>query len=1013
MHAMTFPLASALVLAASTAVWGPFAAGEPGPRCNAFQAAAADFDGDGTDEFAVACILQPNLVVGLRDGALTTLWTAEEAGDATQGVAWGDFDGDGDPDLAVANFGGPTRIYRNDGGTLSLHWSSVEAAESKDCEWGDLDGDGDPDLLVAGNGPDQLYWNEGGAFGRAEPVDFGGATDDLALADADGDGDLDVLASTSGTPVAKDLLLHNQDGIFEVAWESPQAQQGASAAWADFDGDGAPGFAIARPDGRDAVWLSRGGQRERGRRSHDATHGREVVAADLDADGDPDLIWGVEAPLEIWRNEGGAFPGTWTLGDEPTLVEALAVGDVDGDGAPDLLVGARDADRDWTPGELGGPALRLHRHAGGPWAYGGAGGGSDPAGEDPEPPPDDPEAIPYPTSSATDAPLERTLPPAARAVQALLLLLLLALVAGGLRAGTGADRRWMASVLAVVAALVVARLLLQPMQAYGGASSEYIEHAQRAELALSLQQHGFEGPLDTLRRWDDHVVSHPVGLHATGVAAGAVFGHRIGGVLWTGPFWLLLLAAGTAGVAWSVVARRDVALFAGGLTLLLPALHGAATRFHYDLPMTAALWAAAGAVAAFGRDRPVLAGVAGGLGLGLAAALKWTALPFGAVLWAALLLLHPRDRRHVAAVLGSAALGAALTLLYVSAAPTSFSATSLALNQEGGGELGPIAALLGTLAQGLTTQSPGRLLFYPLATAVAVLSPVLTLALLPLWARWNQARVPLLLIVAGQGSFLLLGVERPDERFLLTLAPALVVGAALGWNRLPRFRDRAPWAVLALAGLVGWWFHLPAPPSEPSTLLAPGPRHPAVFARGLFAGDSFERRGWSSFSSTPEGRLDEREALWTLLQDCGVPTFGLAEGVARSNDTWWLRYRSAVAALEGEGFDRPLEILRPWTVAGESFWYLDPDAMSDPSAWHEAAGFNPETFDPGLFEPGADLRDADLDLTTLRRLDPPLLVSRLPVDPSTPRPPEHLVGRVPLPDGGAVGLLARSADTCR
>ena len=118
--------------------------------------AAADLDGDGDQDLAVANQLSNNVTI-LRNGGKGNFVepgsSPEAAGDWPQSIAVADLDGDGDPDLAVANpVSNKVTILRNDGGGNVVEpGSSPEAAGSFPCSVAaaDLDGDADPDLAVA------------------------------------------------------------------------------------------------------------------------------------------------------------------------------------------------------------------------------------------------------------------------------------------------------------------------------------------------------------------------------------------------------------------------------------------------------------------------------------------------------------------------------------------------------------------------------------------------------------------------------------------------------------------------------------------------------------------------------------------------------------------------------------------------------------------------------------------------------------------------------------------------
>lgn len=321
-----------------------------GPSCHAFQAAAGDLDGDGRDEFAVACTGQPDVVLRLSEGnTLDLVWSSPTA-DNSQCVTWGDYDDDGDLDVAFAGYGTLARVYRNDNGVLNLGWSALEPTSSKDCEFADIDGDSDLDLLVAGSGTDQIYINERGGFGKARSVFLGDETDDIALHDFDQDGDLDLLAAVSGKP-SPDLLFRNESGSFLKHWETPAQKQGSAVAWADFDRDGRFDFAIARPNDPDELWRQAGrGIFERvDAWTNPSAHSRELLFADLDRDHLPDLVVGREGPLVVWHNVRTVLTAMPPLPGDEVLIEALATGDANADGLADLFVAARDGDQETQP----------------------------------------------------------------------------------------------------------------------------------------------------------------------------------------------------------------------------------------------------------------------------------------------------------------------------------------------------------------------------------------------------------------------------------------------------------------------------------------------------------------------------------------------------------------------------------------------------------------------------------------------------------------------------------------
>ena len=120
---------------------------------------AAQLDGDGLLDLAVASPLEGGVQVLLNDGAggfpsATFFATGVRA----QSLAAGDLDLDGHVDLAVANLGGDdVSLLAGDGlGSFAPLATQAVAPRPIDIELTDLEGDGDLDLVVAGGASGRL-----------------------------------------------------------------------------------------------------------------------------------------------------------------------------------------------------------------------------------------------------------------------------------------------------------------------------------------------------------------------------------------------------------------------------------------------------------------------------------------------------------------------------------------------------------------------------------------------------------------------------------------------------------------------------------------------------------------------------------------------------------------------------------------------------------------------------------------------------------------------------------------
>ena len=207
---------------------------------------------------------------------------------------------------------------------------------------GDVDNDGDVDLIIGEGSRGRVCFNDGQGNFRAttRQIPLLDEAGDLRVADFNGDGKLDILVSSSRIASIRLNLGDGQGGFDNYATVYGGSFLDVQTAAGDFNADGLTDaiFAEAIETGT-ALYLmpgTRSGVFARDEAQLLRLSARDVGVADMDEDGDLDLLFISDTTLGICLNDGN---GQFTVGATIAVNDFsgnLTVGDFTGDGHADV-----------------------------------------------------------------------------------------------------------------------------------------------------------------------------------------------------------------------------------------------------------------------------------------------------------------------------------------------------------------------------------------------------------------------------------------------------------------------------------------------------------------------------------------------------------------------------------------------------------------------------------------------------------------------------------------------------
>jgi enediyne biosynthesis protein E4 len=249
-------------------------------------------------------------------------WTISDLGPL---MAVGDINNDGLEDVFVGNaFDSPAALLQQnaDGSFKAVSqavFDTYKNYEDNGAVFFDADKDGDQDLLVSSGGPEassdqawqiRLFINDGKGKFSNETVERLPVLKDLCMRmsvqDYDNDGDLDIFAGGRIVPqkwplTPRSVVLRNNNGKFEdvteqIGGDFARCGMVTDMLWQDLNGDQKPELVVAGEWMPVSVFAWTDGKLRNMTANYglDKTNGlwNRLVAADLDGDGDQDLVAG-------------------------------------------------------------------------------------------------------------------------------------------------------------------------------------------------------------------------------------------------------------------------------------------------------------------------------------------------------------------------------------------------------------------------------------------------------------------------------------------------------------------------------------------------------------------------------------------------------------------------------------------------------------------------------------------------------------------------------------------------
>ena len=277
---------------------------------------SADVEGDGDFDLAIVDRSYDEVILlyNRGDGNFDE-WAFLPTGVSPFSVIEADFDADGTPDFATANQLGDVSVLLNRGdGTYAAGRQFAVGRDPLAVKAADLDGDGDQDIVTANRASSDLsvlIGDGAGSFATSATIPIVGGCRFVIPGDFDRDGFPDLATANATGSVS--VLRNVGDGTFSAPVEYPLDEAPYSVDTADLNGDGLLDVFTANEASGTLSILAGNGDGSFLRRVNLATSPergagpRYAMTGDFDGDGDTDLISlnRNSAELTYYRNSLG------------------------------------------------------------------------------------------------------------------------------------------------------------------------------------------------------------------------------------------------------------------------------------------------------------------------------------------------------------------------------------------------------------------------------------------------------------------------------------------------------------------------------------------------------------------------------------------------------------------------------------------------------------------------------------------------------------------------------------